>query len=194
MCFFFNPGILSLRSKLRKCTNHTQEFRVEVQKPKSAPVCQQILILISWITNHSNKCQWSFYPVLHSICVGTTSTSWYCSSKFYGFLLIGDSCQEKSSRNFVCRPNQGTPIVDHHIRNFEYLIPENQRPRNQETKKPRNQETFSSEGIPSTPQHTDSDPCTLAAAPRVSPGVTLLTLRLLPAYSSHCLLKNEQTN
>ena len=64
------------------------------------------------------------------------------------------------------------------FRNFETKKPRNsetKKPRNQETKKPRNQETkkpflFSSKGIPSTPQHTDSHPCTLAAAPRKGAG------------------------
>ena len=48
----------------------------------------------------------------------------------------------------------------------------NQKPNTKKpkTKKARPQETFSSKGIPSNTQHTDSHPGTLAAAPGKRPG------------------------
>ena len=55
--------------------------------------------------------------------------------------------------------------------------PRNNTPRNQETKKPIN---FSSKGIPSTPQHTDSHPCTRPGSPSLFVHPTVLQLSVLP--------------
>ena len=46
-----------VRDKCKASANKIKDFRVEVQKPKSGPAAQQILIFISWTTKNSNKCQ-----------------------------------------------------------------------------------------------------------------------------------------
>ena len=47
----FYPGILNLRGKCRKCINHIEDFKLEVQQPKSALARQKTFVSISWITN-----------------------------------------------------------------------------------------------------------------------------------------------
>ena len=60
-------------------------------------------------------------PLIKLICVGTASNKAYFQNVCLGFWSVGDPRRENVVRSPVFRPNQGTPLVEHEIRNFETL-------------------------------------------------------------------------
>ena len=113
--YIFYPRILNLRLKSKRFQGRSEKKQIWTSR-------QQILIFISWTTKNSNKCQWSFYPAIHSRSQRYALKPAQKVSIFTRFAMgFGRVAtpSEKKRRNFLLfRPNQDTPLVGHDVWNI----------------------------------------------------------------------------